>query len=265
MKKLLFLTLLIVSQAEAIIVNYICLTSPDGKKKVHLLADMHVCPDSELRSEQQRVLESFLLKNKNSIIYIDGYSKENITSYRMVGHPPLSAVIELITKYHDIVPLAIKTSAIFQQDTLMPDLCCFSEDNKIEIKEDERPDVTENLPQESVDNLFEKPIIHHVENGTKDIIVIAGFMHTAIVSKTISEEYNYTSEVLKETFDGVEKVVLDLESKLLKIVDEATQKILASKTSDEAEEAIKEAQKNAYHLFFNSSPLSADELTSVLG
>lgn len=72
MKKLLICILFMTQQAQAIIVNYTKLVSPNGEKTVHLFADMHI-PNKKVAESQAAAIAPFLLKNRNAILYIDGY------------------------------------------------------------------------------------------------------------------------------------------------------------------------------------------------
>lgn len=278
MKKLLFVVLVMIQQAQAIIVNYTCLTSPDGKQKIHLFADVHDCYDNELDKQQQRILETFLLKHKRAILYIDSYVKAD-PERRRKTEPSFDEFCEIIKFCYKRKELKTAGSIMLTGfRSVLSELSDFAEDNNIEIKNDPRlvSDIdlekliadTDNLELKNADNLkLENAIVFDAQNDTRDIIVFAGVLHILPLEIFFSRTMNYALRSIRDSsqIDQDFKDAISQDQSIQHKFYEAIQRIVDTQSHALIVEGIKSARAAAYAMYFKTfKPLTARELNQAL-
>lgn len=209
MKKILLGILLLVQQAQAIIVNYSCLLSPDGKRKIHLFSDVHV--PSDFAQPQINVLFDFISHNKDAILYIDGYNpsakilwdqmdNEVFELVRIIpAHKNYSGsredALQILKKEFVGMKRAELIERLYRYETTQQEILSalalrLFKINR-EVQKDPRLDHQdiswENLKQIASDTSFDQNILKSAFTSDKDVIVLAGSLHTGKVQKILAK------------------------------------------------------------------------------
>lgn len=263
MKKLLLSLLFIAPQAQAIIVNYTKIISPDGKKTIHLFADQHI-PNKEVAEKQKIALQEFLLNNRNAILYIDGYVSN-------AGQP--SAIAQdyknqiLKDKHLGILSELLKQGIMEQTLAQVTEYALMHD---LPIKDD--PRITHVLNggsqeqlQASLDgdlDLLESAIFADcMANDNHDIIVIAGVIHLPKLEKLLKEK-QFLVKSIKDTREIVQ-TQLKRESEYYEHLRKFTSRMGgAMESSEQLEKFITEVHTSLWDLGL-IEPLSAGILSTI--
>lgn len=207
MKKIAFLLLLLVQQAYGTIINYTCLLSPDGKRKIHLFADMHTDAESSKHQINYELI-GFFRNNRNAIFYLDGYhaidyQNEQQEFYQLqimlrqsglIDAQPLPFSSENVGLQHTLFEFTKANRSSLKQALTTLGGCAYSPLRKlkeillaehIKIKNDERFS-TGNQADMAAE--FDGAILNDCLSSTTNVIVFAGIAHIVPLEETLIEQ-----------------------------------------------------------------------------
>lgn len=178
MKRFIIGLLLIVQQAQAVIVNVTHLVNQNDKRNVYLFADVHII-DQELVGNQMGVIEQFLTGHKNAIVHLDSFAAEPID------------IMEIEQKLHkriiqnkdDYLLSALAISGY--SENLLAKIKMYVDKNNFRQGSDVRHvdavnrviKVEEIIAQQSLDK-YDETLLRDCLTSDSDIVIFAGASHT---------------------------------------------------------------------------------------